>query len=68
MSVDVREALETESMLLLKQCEEQLFMLEQKLKSTMDAGVAPDEFAKVQALSLAVTSAKNVFESIRDKR
>jgi hypothetical protein len=67
METDVYTALEEGNVHLQKQCEEELFALEHKLKSSMDAGVSADDYPKYQALLEAVYAAREVFNKLSER-
>ncbi len=67
MDTDVFTALDDGNPFMLKQCEEELFAIEHKLKSSMDAGVSADEFPKYQALLDAVSAAREVFNKLAER-
>lgn len=67
METDVYTALEEGNSFMLKQCDEELFAVEHKLKSSLDAGVTADDYQKYQTLLEAVTLAREVFNKLSER-
>ncbi len=67
MEVDVHEAVQSADQYRLKQVDEELFQVEHRIRSAMDAGVSAGDFPKYEALRDAVEAARGAVARIVEK-
>lgn len=63
---DFSQLLNADSPYLFKTVKEDLFEMGQTVKQALDAGVAPDDFNKLEALSNAINTAQEVLLELQE--
>lgn len=64
LNIDIFEAINQGNLYEIKQFDERLFQIENKLKVTLDKGVGTDEFKEIKSLYQAVVSSRDLLKEL----